>query len=149
MQLQTTTDGEAVPKRSRTRKRHWREKWLVMSEGSTIEARGIKQLTRGLKLRTASYVPRVIPKNLQRPRSAESEFGLKWQGPRKKAINSLGGLGRPFNVEKVQLRNDALAEPLQGVFHTRDKVGRRRKGTIVARKPLSAVQEFKTFDQDV
>jgi hypothetical protein len=61
MQLQTNAVGEAAPKRKRRmRRREWRKKWLVMSEGTRQEARAIKQLMRGPNL-LKSAMPRVIP----------------------------------------------------------------------------------------
>ena len=153
--LQTTNGGEAVSKRLRTRKSHWR--------------RELKQLTRGLKMRTACYVPHVIPKNLQRPRSAESEFGLKWQRPAKKEVTDLFDgekvsdkylfnptvvvKGKAHITKHILVRKNGKSKPVlqknetdARLFHNRDKGP--NQGSIVARKPLTPVQEFKTFDQD-
>jgi hypothetical protein len=88
MNLQINAEGEAVPKRKgrRMRKREWRKKWLVLSQGATLEARAIEQTMRGPKL-LAHAMPRVIPKNMQPPRSAESECGLKWQRSTQTPVN--------------------------------------------------------------
>lgn len=85
-QLQKTDGGEATSKRRRTRKSHWHKKWLVMTNGATLESRTIRQLMGGPKL-VSNAMPRVIPKNLQRPRPAESEFGLKFVAPAKTPVN--------------------------------------------------------------
>lgn len=76
MQPETNHQGEAVPKRKgrRLRKREWREKCLM--------SQAIKRTMRCPKLLSAA-MPRVILKEefLQRPRSPESEFGLKFVPP--------------------------------------------------------------------
>jgi hypothetical protein len=43
MQLQTNAEALSTPKRRRTRKRHWRERWLVLSDGAKLEAREIRR----------------------------------------------------------------------------------------------------------
>ena len=84
MQAQFDFDAEGVfekPLRPR-RKRKGREKWIALKL-----ARAIRQTMHAPKL-LKDAMPRVILKEkyLQQPRSPESEFGLKWQGPRKKPI---------------------------------------------------------------
>jgi hypothetical protein len=72
-------DAEGVFKqhgRRRTRKSDWRKHWIVLTAGATLEARAIKQTMRSPKL-LAHAMPRVIPKNMQPPRPAESECGLR------------------------------------------------------------------------
>ena len=86
--------------RKRTRKSDWRAYWIVLTHGATLDARpiltekhllstqAIFEARRTLKLRTTCFIPRECVKNPQRPRSAESEFGLKWQGPEKNRKSS-------------------------------------------------------------
>ncbi len=84
MQLQTNSDAVGVFKRygrTRTRKRQWRDRWIVMSEGNT---RAIKQLMCGPKL-LKSAMPRVIP-DVDKLKEQGAVVGpyssrLKWQGP--------------------------------------------------------------------
>lgn len=60
MQLQTNAEGEAAPKRRRSRKSDWRREWIKLTNGTTLENRAIKQTMRGPKLLSSS-MPRVIP----------------------------------------------------------------------------------------
>jgi hypothetical protein len=85
MQLQTTSEGEAVPKLRRTRKRHWRNKWIALTKGTSLDSKAILHTMRGPKLLSAA-MPRVILKeeHLRQPRSAESEFGLKFEPPKER-----------------------------------------------------------------
>jgi hypothetical protein len=89
MQLQTTAQGEAAPKRRRTRKRDWRAKWIKLTNSLSLDA--IKQTMRCPKLLSAAK-PRVILKEkyLQKPRSPESEFGLRFVLPKKELERRMG-----------------------------------------------------------
>jgi len=79
-------DAEGVFKRygrRRTRKSHWRQRWITLTNGTRLDSRTILQTMRGPKLLSAA-MPRVILKEeyLQRPRSPESEFGLRFVQPK-------------------------------------------------------------------
>jgi hypothetical protein len=83
-------NGEAVPKQhklSRVHRRIKKEFLFIQRNDDTAGPRTIKQLMRAPKL-LKNAMPRVILKDkyLQRPRSAESEFGLKFVSPKKKLI---------------------------------------------------------------
>lgn len=149
--LQQITEGEAAPKRKgrRMRKREWREKWLVMSEGSTLSDRAIKQIMRGPKL-LSTAMPRVILKEqyLQRPRSAESEFGLKWRGPKKHVNRRVKqrrkqDWGPPITIRERRVLNR----------RSRSQPKKRKASPLVGWDGLNhngivVVREFTQFDKD-
>ena len=97
MQTQFDFDAEGVVEKPlrprRKRKRDWRKQ---------LKAGAIKQLIPKL---LSNAMPRVILKEdyLQRPRSAESEFGLKWQA------KSIRVVGRS-NPKKV--KDDLWGKPI-------------------------------------
>jgi hypothetical protein len=82
MQLQTNDVGEAVSKPRRRRKSYWRQRWIALSNGATLDSKTIKSTMRGPKL-LSTAMPRVILKEeyLQRPRSADSDFGMRFEQP--------------------------------------------------------------------
>lgn len=123
----------------RTRKSDWRKKWLVMADGATQE---FKQLTRGLKMRTQSYVPRVFVKNPQRPRSAESEFGLKFVPPslRKELADFVG-----WNTAAGRNADEAEA-----AFFRRERLALEPGPKVVDRSyPRSTRLKTAPIDQDI
>ena len=65
----------------RTRKSHWRRWWIALTNGNTLDSRSIG--LRRAKLISTAYKPagKLADEFLQRPRSPESEFGLRFEPP--------------------------------------------------------------------
>ena len=86
-------DQQIKPLRPRKRRtQRWRRWWIALTKGDTLDTRAIKQTMRCPKLLAAS-MPRVILQEefLQRPRSAESEFGLKSRRHNCRQLNGAQG----------------------------------------------------------
>ena len=63
MQLQTSDDSEALPRRRRTRKSHWRQRWITMTAAAKLDAQRISEVMR------TSY-PRPLPHITRGPHGA-------------------------------------------------------------------------------
>jgi hypothetical protein len=150
MQLQTISpEGEASPARRRTRKSHWRRLWITMTNGATLDRRAIG-LRRPKLIATTAYSPagKLANKFTQRPRSAESEFGLKFElrkpGPlvaresmtaaEKRCLEHLMSLPtaitRMTKSGAMETRTESPSAR-QGVFFTQDKESLRRRSRSV------------------
>jgi hypothetical protein len=127
--LQTITDGEAVSKPRRRRKSYWRKRWITLTKGTTLDNRAIKQTMRCPKLLSGS-MPRVILKEdyLQRPRSAESDFGLRFVQPEKKP-------NRRFEERREHDEGCTCDEPCAGSCITERRKFNRRSCNGGERKP--------------
>lgn len=79
MQLQTNTQGEAMPKLRRTRKSDWRKHWFVLTQGATLEARAIRAIgPRGFANKANLPDPLRVNGRLT---LVECRSQLKWEPP--------------------------------------------------------------------
>ncbi len=122
-------DQQIKPLRPRKRRtQRWRRWWIALTKGDTLDTRAIKQTMRCPKLLAAS-MPRVILQEefLQRPRSAESEFGLRFQPPQLQTVERRLGERRQEARRQSQRRKERRQtnSPLYLAYPILDRRGRR------------------------